>query len=90
MTEEYDNTNRITVFKNTDTNNERAPHWTGYINLGSDLIDQIEPDEEGNIRVSLWKVNKKDGKGFFLSGQVQAPYKPDQSEDDGWDDEDAF
>jgi len=87
MSQDYDNTNRISVFKNTDAANERAPHWTGYIYLGDDVIEQR--GEDGYVRVALWKTQMKERNGFFLSGWVQPPFAKDQVEtSDDLDDDD--
>lgn len=58
---EYDNTNRATVFRNDKKGNEKAPDFTGTVNVnGKDWA------------ISLWKTTSKNGLEY-LSGQVQEP-----------------
>ena len=55
---EYDNTNRIAVFKNDKQGNEKRPDYTGSLNV-----------EGRDLDVSLWIRTSKNGVEY-LSGLV--------------------
>ncbi len=67
---EYDNTNRITIFKNKEKKSEKSPDWTGRLFIGDDVIDGLSGDNE--VRVAIWKMTSKAG-DVFLSGSIQLP-----------------
>lgn len=67
---EYDNTNRITIFKNKEKKSEKSPDWTGRLFIGDDVIDGLSGDNE--VRVAIWKMTSKNG-DVFLSGSIQLP-----------------
>jgi len=59
MKAEYDNTNRISVFKNDKGDNPKRPDYTGSLNVeGSDYY------------VSIWIRESKEGKKY-MSGEVK-------------------
>ena len=60
----YDNTNKIAVFKNNKKEKETQPDYTGTVNV-----------EGKDYSVSLWIKEGKAGK--FFAGKVQEPYKKD-------------
>lgn len=91
--------NSIRVFKN-DSDNEKAPAYTGVINLGDEVLEAIL-DGATEIRVALWKVTTQSGKRF-LAGTVSLPFvkdederparstkKPAKKQAADWDDEDG-
>lgn len=78
--------NSIRVFKN-ESDNEKAPSFTGQITLGDDLIEAIQ-DGTTEIRVALWKVSTEKG-NRFLAGLVSLPYNPDAEDSDDEDDRPA-
>jgi hypothetical protein len=59
---QYDNTNKIVIFKKENKTNEKQPDYTGTLNV-----------EGKEYSVSLWIKEGKSGK--FLGGQIQEPYK---------------
>ena len=67
---EYDNTNRITIFKNKEKKSEKSPDWTGRLFIGDDVINGLSGDNE--VRVAIWKMTSKNGE-VFLSGSIQLP-----------------
>ena len=89
MAEEYNDDNRIIVFKNDKKDNTKAPDWTGRLVITKELAKEVLNNHEGEVRVSLWKMTPKNGGQFFLSGQIQEPYVP-QDQDDSFDDDDDF
>jgi hypothetical protein len=59
---DYNNENRVVIFKNNKKTDEKQPEYTGTINV-----------EGKEYSVSLWV---KDGKaGKFFSGKIQEPFK---------------
>jgi hypothetical protein len=59
----YDNTNKVVIFKNDQKGNEKAPSYKGSINV-----------EGKDYEISLWvKESEKTGKYFQGSIQVKQP-----------------
>ena len=59
---DYNNENRVVIFKNNKKTDEKQPEYTGTINV-----------EGKEYSVSLWV---KDGKaGKFFSGKIKEPYQ---------------
>lgn len=90
MSKQYDDSNGIVLFKN-DSDNEKAPHWTGKVKLSKEILASMPDDFE--LRVAVWKKYPKnaDGGQFFLAGKVElpmqgegAPKKKVVDEDDDW------
>ena len=59
---QYDNTNKIAIFKNNKKEKETQPDYTGTVNV-----------EGKEYSVSLWIKEGKSGK--FFGGQIQEPFK---------------
>jgi hypothetical protein len=59
---DYNNENRIVIFKNNKKTEEKQPDYTGSINV-----------EGKDYSVSLWIKEGKAGK--FFSGKIQEPFK---------------
>ncbi len=61
---QYDNTNRIVLFKN-ETENDKAPMFKGSVDV-----------DGKKFNVSIWKQESETQDcGYFLSGNIQ-PYTP--------------
>lgn len=90
MSEEYNEDNRIVVFKNDKKDNTKAPDWSGRLVITKELAKEVLNNHEGEVRVALWKTTPKSGGQFFLSGQISEPYVPQQEEEDPFDDDDDF
>lgn len=58
---DFDNTNRVSVFTNDKKGNDKAPDFTGTVNV-----------EGKDFSISLWKRVSKNGLNY-LSGQIQEP-----------------
>jgi len=90
---EYNDDNRISVFKETKSEHEKAPHWTGKVTIAEETLKEMLKGGDRVLRVAFWKTYPKEGNGFFLSGQVSQFQSRGNSEpaksDDGWD-EDEF
>jgi hypothetical protein len=59
---DYNNENRVVIFKNNKKTEEKQPDYTGSINV-----------EGKEYSVSLWIKEGKAGK--FFSGKIQEPFK---------------
>lgn len=59
---EYNNTNRVVIFKNNKKTAESHPEYTGTVNV-----------EGKEYTISLWIKEGKSGK--FFSGSIAEPYK---------------
>lgn len=59
---EYNNTNKIAIFKNNKKEKETQPDYTGTVNV-----------EGKDYSVSLWIKEGKAGK--FFAGSIQEPFK---------------
>lgn len=59
---QYDNTNKVVIFKNNKKEKETHPDYTGTVNV-----------EGKDYSVSLWIKEGKSGK--FFAGNIQEPYK---------------
>lgn len=59
---QYDNTNKIVIFKNNKKEKETQPDYTGTVNV-----------EGKDYSVSLWIKEGKAGK--FFAGGIQEPFK---------------
>ena len=59
MSQEYDNTNRVAIFKNEKASDEKDPQYTGTVNV-----------EGADYFIDLWVKESKAGKKFF-SGRVK-------------------
>ena len=59
---QYDNTNKVVIFKNNKKEKETQPDYTGTVNLNG--VD---------FSVSLWIKEGKAGK--FFAGSIQEPFK---------------
>jgi hypothetical protein len=57
---QYDNNNKITVFKNDKQGNDQRPDMTGKVNV-----------EGKEFYVSLWTRTPNNGGDKFLSGQIK-------------------
>lgn len=88
---DYDNTNRITLFKVKDKTSEKSPDFTGNLYIGADILQDL--DSEGLVRVAVWKQTSKDGV-TYLNGSIQLPReetkKPKKApkKEESFDDED--
>lgn len=73
---EYDNTNRITIFKNDRKQpGSKQPDYQGNLNVNGE-----------EFKVSLWKRTSKKGVAF-LSGQIQEPRTQRRDSRDDFDGE---
>lgn len=86
MSDQYDETNRFAIFKNSNVE-ERQPTHSGKITIGGDVLQAIKNGER-EFRLAAWSTEGKSGK--FLSGQISEFMKKKDDTDDGWDDEDDF
>ena len=86
---DYDNNDRIAIFKNTNTDNEKAPQWSGNVTLSQETIDGLGSDR--TFRVALWKTYPKNGgkSDFFLAGKAELP-NPEYSSKSTFDDDDEW
>jgi hypothetical protein len=73
--EEFEKRARIVVFRN-DTDNEKAPDFTGRIELDDALVEAIK-NGESELRLSMWKSQSESGVRYW-SGSVQTPYKKEE------------
>ncbi len=94
MADTYDNTNRITIFKQTDKKSEKAPDFTGTLYIGDDIIKGLKNSDDGLVRVALWKQTSKGGANY-LNGSIQLPQeqsggqvKKSSKKEETFDDED--
>ena len=64
----YDNTNKISLFKNDKQGNEKRPDYTGKVNV-----------EGKEYTVSMWKRTSKAGQDY-ISGEIQEFVKRESNE----------
>ena len=62
MSTQFDNTNKVVIFKNNKKEKETQPDYTGTVNV-----------EGKDYSVSLWIKEGKAGK--FFAGGIQEPFK---------------
>lgn len=62
MSTQFDNTNKVVIFKNSKKEKETQPDYTGTVNV-----------EGKDYSVSLWIKEGKAGK--FFAGSIQEPFK---------------
>jgi len=72
---EYDNTNSGVLFRNDKKTSEKAPEYTGKIN-----VDGVDKE------IAAWVKESKAGKKFF-SIKVSEPYKKEESSSTPADDD---
>ena len=65
---EYDNTNTLAIFKNKNKTHEKAPDYTGRINI--DGVDKA---------LSIWLRESKSGEKY-MSGLVSDPWNPNNQQ----------
>jgi uncharacterized protein (DUF736 family) len=58
---EYDNTNKVVIFKNDQKGNEKAPSYKGKLNV-----------EGKDYEISLW-VKESDKAGKYFQGSIKEP-----------------
>lgn len=90
MSEEYDNTNRFSLFKNLKgkKENEKAPDMTGKITIGDEVLEALN-NGETEFRLAAWS-NNHDKVGKYLSGSIQPFPARDDDEEDDFEEEDDF
>lgn len=59
MSAQYDNTNRLTLFRNR-SDNAKAPDFTGPIELGDDIVEAIKKGER-KFQLAAWFNKNADG-----------------------------
>lgn len=86
---EYSNEDRVAIFKN-DSDNEKAPHWSGQVVLSPETIAGI--GEDGIVRLALWKTYKggDTSNSMFLAGKAELPYREEGAPASAASDDDDF